>query len=131
MCVMSVILDDFGKRNGLTNPPYNPQWIPTVPVAPFPVYPLPMNPPQPMSQPQPSPTRQEHEALKREVEALRELLIAARKFDNETAQRDCEETAKRDMILRLAEMLGVDMTGVFPKAPQWDPNHPATGDEGD
>ena len=58
------------------------------------------------------PTR-DLESLKKEIEELRLLLLAAKKFDNETGQAKCETEDKVALIKRLAEALGVDMSDVF------------------
>jgi hypothetical protein len=59
------------------------------------------------------PTRAEFEALKAEMEALRKLLTAAKIYDAETGQPDCEMEEKVALIKRLAELVGVDMSEVF------------------
>ena len=58
--------------------------------------------------------QEEFDALKREVEALRKLLLAAKEYDDETGQPDCEQAEKVALIRRLAELVDVDMTEVFP-----------------
>jgi hypothetical protein len=74
--------------------------------------------------PQPSPhvdwgpfvsdvSRAEFEALKREVEELKKLLQAAKKFDEATGQPHCEMDAKVALIKAVAKAVGVDMGDVF------------------
>lgn len=58
-------------------------------------------------------SRQEFEALQKEVKALRELLLAAKKFDEETNQPNCEVDEKVKLIKQIAKMVGVDMKDVF------------------
>lgn len=58
-------------------------------------------------------TPAEMAALRREMEELRKLLLAAKAFDAATGQPDCEEEEKVALIKRLAEIVGVDMTDVF------------------
>lgn len=58
-------------------------------------------------------TRVEFEALKKEVEGLRELLLKAKEFDKATGQPDCQMDEKVDFIKQLAKLLGVDMEGIF------------------
>lgn len=60
------------------------------------------------------PTREEFEALKREIEALKRLLTAAKEYDQKTGQPDCEHDAKVVLIKKLAELVGVDMSDIFP-----------------
>ena len=54
------------------------------------------------------------EELEKEVRELRELLLKAKKFDEETGQPECEMDEKVAFIKNLADMLGVDMSEVFP-----------------
>ena len=65
--------------------------------------------------PEPSVPRHEFDALKKEVQELRELLLAAKKFDEETGQPNCEIDEKVEMIKKIAELVGVDMQDVFGK----------------
>lgn len=101
MCVVSAITDDYMRKFPL-------KW-PNV-VEPARSEPLPM----PVYQPYPTgPSRAEFDALKKEVEALKELLKAAKKFDEETNQKDCEQAEKVAFMRKLGEMLGVDMSEVL------------------
>ena len=59
------------------------------------------------------PTREEFDALKRDVEALHQLLLAAKGYDEATGQPDCETDEKVALIKAVAEMMGVDMSDVF------------------
>lgn len=61
----------------------------------------------------PDVTREEFDALKKEVKELKELLLAAKKFDEATGQPNCEMDEKIDLIKKVAKELGIDMTGVF------------------
>lgn len=60
-------------------------------------------------------SREEFDALKREIESLKELLLAAKKYDKETGQPDCEQDKKVEIIKKVAEALGVNMDEVFKK----------------
>ncbi len=51
--------------------------------------------------------------IRADLEALRELLIAAKKFDAAVGEPDCEHDDKVDLIKKLAKHLGVDMKEVF------------------
>lgn len=59
----------------------------------------------------------EHEekikTLKAEVEALKELLKAAKIYDEKTGQPDCEVDEKVNLIKKIAELLDVNMDDVF------------------
>lgn len=71
--------------------------------------------PQYPADPSIGPTRDEFEALKREVEELKVLLKAAKKFDEETNQPDCHMDEKVEFIKKLAEYVGVDLEDIFGK----------------
>jgi len=58
-------------------------------------------------------SKKEFDELKKEVEALKELLKAAKIYDEATGQPDCEVDEKVDFIKKLGELLGVDMSEVF------------------
>lgn len=58
-------------------------------------------------------TRDEFESLRREVSELKELLLAAKKFDAATGQPDCEIDEKVRLIREVAKLVGVDMNDVF------------------
>jgi hypothetical protein len=93
MCTVSYIGDDFGKRLPDRFPNYH-QWIV----------------PQPVN----APTREEFNALKKEMQELKELLKAAKRYDEKTGQPDCEQEDKIALLKRLAEVVGVDLSDVFP-----------------
>ena len=61
----------------------------------------------------PEVTRAEFDALKREMEELKLLLKAAKRFDEATGQPDCEHDDKVALIKRLADLVGVDMGEVI------------------
>lgn len=61
----------------------------------------------------PSVTRDEFEKLRREVEELKRLLIAAKRYDEATGQKDCEMDEKVEMIRKVAEAVGVNVDEVF------------------
>ena len=96
MCVVSMIGDDWARRTPPQYPWAAPNYFPTQCPA--------------------GPTRVEFDALKREVEALRELLRAAKIYDEATGQPDCETDDKVALIKRLADLVGVDMSDIFPSS---------------
>lgn len=51
--------------------------------------------------------------LRKEIEELKELLLATKKFDEKTGQPNCEADDKVALIKKIAEMVGVDMNDVF------------------
>lgn len=58
-------------------------------------------------------SRADFDKLKREVEELKKLLVAAKAYDEATGQPDCEMEEKVDLIKRVAEAVGVDLEDVF------------------
>lgn len=60
-------------------------------------------------------TRDEFEALKREMEELKKLLLAAKRFDEATGQPNCEMDDKVKLITEIAKLVGVDVSEVFKK----------------
>ena len=58
-------------------------------------------------------SRQEFEELKKEVQSLVKLLKAAKIYDEEMGQKDCEMEEKVALIKGLAEFLDVDLEDVF------------------
>lgn len=61
------------------------------------------------------PTREEFDRLKKEVEALRDLLKAAKIYDEKTNQKDCEMDEKIEFIKKIADAVGVNLEDVFGK----------------
>lgn len=94
MCVVSNIGNDWNKTLPDRYPWVNPQ-------------------PQPLLPPPAGPTRAEFEALKKEMQELKLLLQAAKRFDEATGQKDCEMDEKVALIKKVAELVGVDLGDVF------------------
>lgn len=84
MCTVSMISDDWNKRVG-----------PTQILS--------------LMRTESGPTREEFEALKQEVEALKGLLKAAKIYDEQTGQPDCETDEKMALLRQIAEKVGVDL----------------------
>jgi hypothetical protein len=91
MCTVSNIGDIYGRKWNDYQPPLNPY-------IGFPVSEV---------------TKAEFEALRKEVLALKELLKAAKKFDEATGQPDCEMEGKVAIIRKVAEAVGVNLDDVF------------------
>jgi hypothetical protein len=100
MCVYSMVADDWNKR---IVPQY--PWLdPTInPGQPHIYYP-----------PTPAPTQEQFDALRKEVEALKKLLKAAKIYDEETGQPDCETEEKIGTLKKIAKLLGVDLNDALP-----------------
>ena len=58
-------------------------------------------------------SRNEFEALRKEVQELKKLLEAAKKFDQATGQPDCQMDEKVKLIKQIAKLVGVDLGGVL------------------
>jgi len=87
MCMISMIGDDWRQRFPTQWPQFNPEQV----------------------------TRAEFEALRKEMEELKQLLLAAKKYDEATGQPDCEVDEKVALIKAVAKAVGVDMDAVFPR----------------
>lgn len=61
-------------------------------------------------------SREEFEALRKEMEELKQLLQAAKRFDEATGQPDCHMDEKVKLIKAVAKMVGVDLGDVFETA---------------
>jgi len=112
MCAVSAVGDNWQNIQPLKwpnwTPPSKPQIWPTddktKALPPFDGY----------TQVQIAAMRREIDAMKREIEELRTLLMAAKKFDEATGQPDCEQGEKVALIKKIAKIVGVDMSDVFP-----------------
>lgn len=91
MCTVSMVATDWLDRNKLQQ-------------APVVTFVLPVS-------------QDEFQALKREVESLKKLLKAAKIYDDETGQPDCEDAEKVALLRGLARHLGVDLDEVFGEMP--------------
>jgi hypothetical protein len=60
-------------------------------------------------------TPEEFDALKAEVEHMKKLLIAAKIYDEQTGQPDCEMEDKVALLKGIAELMGVSLEEVFGK----------------
>jgi hypothetical protein len=58
-------------------------------------------------------TRAEFDAMKVELEELKKVLAAAKKYDEATGQKNCEMDAKIAFIKQVADFVGVDLKEVF------------------
>lgn len=57
--------------------------------------------------------KEDFEALRKEVQELKELLKAAIKYDKETGEPDCHMDEKIELIKQVAKYVGVDLKDVF------------------
>ena len=103
MCVVSNIGDDWMKR-------YENEWWKPIVQPPNTTLPLPQVTQEDLEK---LATKEDIKALKSELESLKKLLKAAKIYDEETGQPECEVEEKVGIIKKLAEALGVDMKDVF------------------
>jgi hypothetical protein len=93
MCVMSYVGDTW--RQGV------PERWPQIPVE----QPFVFNPS--------TVSKEDFDALKAEVEVLKEALKAAKLLDEVLGQPDCEMDEKVELVKRVAEAVGVDLEDIF------------------
>ena len=89
MCVVSMIGDHFNDK--YKNYPVQP-WV--------------INTPVPIS-------RQEFDALRKEVQEMKALLIRAKKYDEDNNEPHCEMEDKVELLKKVAKYVGVDLKEVF------------------
>jgi hypothetical protein len=61
----------------------------------------------------PDVTREEFDALKREVEEMKKKLIEAKLYDIATNQPDCEMESKVKILKEIAKLFDIDLTEIF------------------
>lgn len=91
MCVMSMVCDHYRDK-----------WVryefsPVLPSAPTYTYTVPQV------------TKEEFNALKKDVEEMKLLLKRAKEYDERTGQADCEMEEKVALVKKVAELVGVDL----------------------
>jgi hypothetical protein len=67
----------------------------------------------PVVYPTPQVSREEFDALRKEVQDALALLKKAKKYDDETGQPDCEVDEKVAALKAIAKLVGVDLSEVF------------------
>lgn len=58
-------------------------------------------------------SREEFDALKREVQDMKELLKRAKVYDEQNGEPDCQMEEKLEVLRKVAEMVGVDLSDVI------------------
>lgn len=58
-------------------------------------------------------TREEFNALKRDIQEMKLLLIRAKAYDEANGEPDCEMDEKVKLIKHIAEIVGIDLYEVF------------------
>lgn len=102
MCVMSYVATDWNNREGQ-------EWASVFKNL---QNPIPLTAPPYTSNIQPN-YQHQIDDLRHEMEELKKLLLAAKEYDKNTGQPDCEMEEKVELIKRLAKLCGVDMQDVF------------------
>lgn len=97
MCAVSMIGDHY--RDKWTIPAYT-----NIPIGPFPGT-LPVVPA----------SQQDVDALRKEVQEMKELLKRAKKYDEDNGEPNCEMDDKVAVLKRVAALVGVDLSDIFPK----------------
>jgi hypothetical protein len=98
MCVVSNIGDIFTK----TLPEKYPEYVPntqTIPSAPV--------------QYEDPEVRRQLAELRKEMQEIRDLLKAAKKYDEATGQKNCEMEDKIELLKHFARLVDVDLEEVF------------------
>lgn len=95
MCVVSMVGDHYDT------------WLPKKYPATFPSWPV-----LPTQQ---EVSRQEFDALRRDVEEMKALLRRAKEYDVANNEPDCEIEEKMALLKRIAELVGVDLSDVIGK----------------
>lgn len=111
MCTVSMIFDEWNRRPNMPwGSPYDQH-----PFTPAPPTSLPNNFEEVLNKLQGEQlvTRKEFNALKQELESLKKLLIAAKQYDKESGQPDCEQADKAALLRQIAKLIGVDFEEVF------------------
>ena len=87
---------------------YREKWIPGSPgMNPLPDY-------SKFLKKQESASKEDLEALKKEVLEMKELLKRAVKYDEKNGEPHCEMDDKVELLKKVAELVGVDLKDVFP-----------------
>lgn len=107
MCIVSNVGDYWRE----TFPDRWPNYVPT----PQPITWPSTSPPAPITIAIPEIKKEDFDALKKEVEELKKLLIAAKIYDEPMGEPDCEMDEKIALIRAIAEKVGVDVDEVFGK----------------
>lgn len=112
MCVVSMIGEHYHGKWGPQVIPMTPGVIPAEPIRKTPTPDEYQNLQRIWTTPV---TRQEFDALKREVQEMKKLLERAHEYDKRTGQEDCHVDEKMATLRRIAEAVGIDIDEVLKK----------------
>lgn len=94
MCTVSMILDHYRDKWRLPPNPTDHVSMPSLVVG-------------------PSITREEFDALKRDVLEMKELLKRAKKYDEDNGEPDCEMEEKVALVRKVCELVGVNIDDIL------------------
>lgn len=107
MCTVSMIADDWMRRRA-TDWPWYPQTAPNTSTG------IDLDTLLGNNDPVKAKEFEDFKAeMRKELEAIKKLLVAAKTYDEATGQPDCEDANKVAVFKQLGKMLGVDMKEVF------------------
>ena len=117
MCTVSMIADFYREKWDKPQSPMYP-WInyPNTNPGPgiIPNWPVDKGlGPQGYGLPITGPSQKDFDDLKKEVMDLKELLLRAKKYDEDNNEPDCEMDEKVALIKKIGQVFGVDMEKVF------------------
>lgn len=98
MCVVSMVGDHYTDKWRPLGP-----WFPVAPLDPWPAHADP-----PLITP-PWPTREEFDALKRDVAEMLALMKRAKEYDAANGEPDCEMDEKLKVLRAVAKLVGIDL----------------------
>lgn len=119
MCVVSMIGDHYKDKFRPLEPhlpttvPFTPGIPTTIPFSPGPSE-APHHSPTDYQPPSYFITREEFEALRKDVEEMKKLLIKAKEYDERNNESNCEMEDKVELLKKVAKYVGVDLSEIFP-----------------
>lgn len=105
MCVVSMVGDDWTRRLPGQHP-----WIDDIREWPYPSQPSPIP-----NTNYPEVSREEFDKLKKDVEEMKKQLEKAKAQDIADGAPDCEMEEKVALLKKIAELVGVDLSTVWPQ----------------
>ena len=110
MCVVSMIGDHYADK-------WRDRILPYQRPIDWPYWPVDEGPASsPGAKPVEHPTREEFDALRKEVEDMKALLKSAVEYDERNNEPHCEVEEKMELLRRVAEMVGISLDDVIGKS---------------
>ena len=102
MCVVSAVIDNYEQWRPNIFKKYDTEdWPTLLPPQDNKIYPFNYA------------SKEEVEELRKEIQMLKDILIKAKLFDDETGQMDCEKVEKVAMLKKIAKALDIDLDDVL------------------